>query len=137
MVDVLQSHNGDEGARGSRAGEVQSVVTLRRCNNSRCMTCADFSENLHFKSTVTGKRYTVMTPNNQVLNCKANNIVYLLTCKQCLAQYVGETKQAFNLRNNAHRRSTKNANIHTGCPIVHEHFTEGACAGVGCTVSDR
>ena len=131
MVDVLHPQNGDEGARGSRAGEVQSIVT--KCNNSRCRTCPDFCVDLKFKSTVTGKTHDVVTLDNLVLNCKSRNVVYLLTCKQCLVQYVGETKQPFNIRNNAHRRSTKNTDVHTGCPIIHEHFTEGLCAGVGYT----
>lgn len=139
MVDVLRSGNGVEGARGGRAGEVQSVVTLRRCNNSRCLTCPDFCTNILFKSTVTAKRYEVVAPENSVFNCRTRNLVYLLTCKQCLAQYVGETKQQFNIRNNAHRRSTKNIDIHTGCPIIHEHFTEGLCAGVGyiCQIIEK
>ena len=131
MVDVIQSDNGEEGARESIAGDVQSVVALSRCNDSRCLTCADFIENSNFKSTVTGKMYSVITTNNQVLTCKTKNVVYLLTCKKCLSQYVGETKQQFNVRNNAHRRSTKSVNVHTGCPIVHEHFTEGLCSGIG------
>ena len=133
MVDVLQSLNGDEGARDGRAGEAQSIVTLERCNNSRCLTCPDFCENNYFKSTVTTKVYNVVAPENSILGCRTKNLVYLLTCKQCLVQYVGETKQQFNVRNNSHRRSTKNVNIHTGCPIIHEHFTEGLCAGVGYT----
>ena len=133
MVDVIQPVNGEEGARGSMAGEMQSVVALNRCNNSRCLTCADFNENPNFKSTVTGKMYSVITTNHQVLSCKTKNVVYLLTCKKCLSQYVGETKQQFNVRNNAHRRSTKSVDVHTGCPVVHEHFTEGLCNGMGYT----
>ena len=139
MVDVLRSDNGDEGARGGRAGEVQSVVTLRRCNNSRCLTCPDFCENNYFKSTVTAKVYNVVAPGNSVFNCRTRNLVYLLTCKRCLVQYVGETKQQFNIRNNAHRRSTKNIDIHTGCPVIHEHFTDGLCTGAGysCQIIEK
>ena len=42
---------------------------------------------------------------------------------------MGETGQAFNIRNNSHRSSTVNTERHTGCPIIHEHFTEGKCKG--------
>ena len=53
----------------------------------------------------------------------------MLTCKKCSIQYVGETGQAFNVRNNAHRSGTVSSERHTGCPIIHEHFTEGKCKG--------
>ena len=67
--------------------------------------------------------------NSTHINCKSKNIVYLLICKKCNIQYVGETGQSFNIRNNSHRSSTINTQRHTGCPIIHEHFTEGQCKG--------
>ena len=52
-----------------------------------------------------------------------------MTCKKCNVQYIGETGQSFNIRNNSHRSSTVNVQRHTGCPIIHEHFTIGQCKG--------
>ena len=38
-----------------------------------------------FKSTVTGKGYYIKGE----MNCESTNIVYLITCMNCLEQYVG------------------------------------------------
>ena len=55
-------------------------------------------------------------------NGKTRNIFYLMTCKQCQKQYVGETKLQLNQRINLHRsdvnthklkRSPIADNIHT------------------------
>ena len=57
--------------------------------------CADPNCALHefnnpgstFTSTVTKVTYPITQP----LNCDDHNIIYLITCKQCNQQYVGET----------------------------------------------
>ena len=67
--------------------------------------------------------------NNTDITCKSKNVIYLLICKNFNIQYVGETGQSFNIRNNSHRSSTVNMQKHTGCPIIHEHFTIGQCKG--------
>ena len=136
MVDVIASRNGDGGARGSVAGEGRTIGAPKRCTNrlnSKCKTCPNFCETNNFTSTVTGSTYEILNNTNQRLSCNSRNVVYLLSCKHCLMQYVGKTKQQFNIRNNAHRRSTVKENIHTGCPLIHEHFTQGPCTNADYT----
>ncbi len=45
-------------------------------------------------STVTGRSYT----NPQGGSCGSNNLVYIVTCKKCSKQYVGETTNSINKR---------------------------------------
>ena len=39
----------------------------------------------------------------QDLNCTSENVIYLITCKKCNAQYVGQTHQKVSKRMNSHR----------------------------------
>ena len=59
-----------------------------------------------FKSLVTGRTSQVLSACGP-LGCQSRNVVYLITCKQCDVQYVGETSQILRSRMNNHRTSTK------------------------------
>ena len=49
----------------------------------------------------------------------SENVVYLITCKKCGIQYVGETSQKLRNRLNNHRSSLKRlTNLY-----IHHHFT--------------
>ena len=39
----------------------------------------------------------------QDFNCTSKNVIYLITCKKCNAQYVGQTHQKVSKRMNSHR----------------------------------
>ena len=60
------------------------------CNSARCLTCKfHATEQYTFKSTTYGRSFTI----RQNLCCKSKNIIYLITCKKCNLQYVGETSR--------------------------------------------
>jgi tripartite motif-containing protein 2/3 len=42
------------------------------------------------------------------MDCKSRNIIYLITCKKCHIQYVGETGNPLHTRMNAHRYNILN-----------------------------
>ena len=52
------------------------------------------------------------------LNCDSENVVYLITCKKCLKQYVGETKNPLRLTANNHLSSIRSNLI----SLIAEHF---------------
>jgi hypothetical protein len=58
-------------------------------------------------------------------------LVYLLTCKNCGIQYVGETRQRLSFRLNGHRAGTFDPAKSTGCVHITEHFSEGSCKDAG------
>ena len=86
------------------------------------MNCIDPSCSLHvynnpsktFISTVTGSVY----PIKQALNCDSHNIIYLVTCKSCHIQYVGETGRRHKDRCKEHVQDIKK---NKDCPIS-SHF---------------
>ena len=67
------------------------------CRFKNCNICKELKSKT-FKSEVTNKIYK--TPKNSI--CVTENVVYLLTCTNCLKQYVGETKRGFVVRLKEH-----------------------------------
>ena len=57
--------------------------------------CCEVRKNVNiidsFTSSFTQKTYNI----NHKLNCDDKCLIYFLTCKQCLKQYIGETTDAF------------------------------------------
>ena len=41
------------------------------------------------------------------MNCKSQNVLYLITCRSCKAQYVGLTNSSLNRRMTVHREQIK------------------------------
>ncbi len=62
--------------------------------------CPKPSQNRTHKSTTTGREYKGPAK----YTCKTKNIIYLITCKRCGKQYVGETYRAFETRMKEHLR---------------------------------
>ena len=56
-----------------------------RKRRSGIYTCQVLEESTEFKSTQTGERYKI----RQDIDCKSDNIIYLVTCKKCGFQGVG------------------------------------------------
>ncbi len=63
-------------------------------SNITCRYCPKMDPTGKIMSTVTGRSYT--TP--QGGSCGNNNLVYLVTCKKCSKEYVGETTHSINRR---------------------------------------
>jgi hypothetical protein len=80
-----------------------------------------YSRNRHFyRYTADGKQYKV----NHNLNCDSKCVVYLLTCKVCKKQYVGQTTDKFRFRLNNYKSCQRKAmsnNAHTQA-FFHSHF---------------
>ncbi|XP_066302861.1 uncharacterized protein [Branchiostoma lanceolatum] len=73
------------------------------CGKHRCFTCIYVKMAKNFQSHRTGKQYTIRAH----INCQSKNIIYMIRCKKCGVQYVGETKQTLANRLNGHRSSIK------------------------------
>ena len=88
----------------------------RNCRSS-CKTCPDLVVSNTFQSSVTGRAHSVINHSGERITCKSQNLVYLLTCKNCLYQYVGETCIPLHERINIHRTAK------SGCEIFIDHFS--------------
>lgn len=69
-----------------------------RCNNNKCKACNYITPARHFRSTTNNRSFTV----TGAINCKSRNTIYLVTCKKCGKQYVGETSRPLADRINNH-----------------------------------
>ena len=109
----LSSQSGDD--RGDDRGDNRRhdiatnnacEVGSSRCGQRRCLTCPALKTGSRFTSTITGRSYKVL--GNQALSCSTTSVVYLITCRRCGIQYVGETGQQLRKRMNNHRASIRN-----------------------------
>ena len=68
------------------------------CPNTRCRACSYIMPSRSFSSSHNSKSFTV----RGYITCKTTNVVYLVTCRKCQLQYVGETSRPLADRINDH-----------------------------------
>ena len=86
------------------------------CKHPRCKACAHIKTGTVFNSTTTGAQFRVKA----TADCGTRNVVYLIECKQCNIQSVGETENALRVRLTGHRSDIKNRRIEK--PVA-KHFS--------------
>ena len=62
-----------------------------KCNKPKCVICPYIKEGSRFKSNFSDKS-VVLT---QHLTCEEKNCIYLIQCKKCKQQYIGECKDFY------------------------------------------
>ena len=93
------------------------VTSVNVCDSRRCLCCKSLDTNTVFKSFSTGRRFILNYQDN--FDCKSRNVIYLITCRSCGVQYVGQTKQPLHCRLNGHRQSIKKNKLNT---FLSNHF---------------
>ena len=90
-----------------------------RCNNRNCTTCPYIEHGRNqYTFHSTGETHHIKSH----ITCETFNVIYLIQCRLCNLQYIGETKRRLKDRFNEHRRPILNPTgnyIHTA---VSEHF---------------
>nr|XP_039273918.1 uncharacterized protein LOC120347871 [Styela clava] len=88
-----------------------------KCNRKSCSTCKYSEETKTSTSSVTRLQMNI----NQRITCNSENVIYLITCRKCGMQYVGETGRHLKYRITEHIRSTnqKNKDLAVG-----KHFNQ-------------
>ena len=96
---------------------LNTEVGFHRCGDKRCNTCklGTFTNNISI--TQTSSTFHI----KQHIDCKSANVIYCLTCKKCLAQYIGETEQEIHARQRGHLSDIRSDE--PGLPYV-KHFRE-------------
>lgn len=84
VVDINNSFNTD--------------TFVRRCNTPRCLCCNYIKYTNSFTSSYTKKTFYI----DSEMSCNSKNVIYLIQCSKCKAQYVGETKRRLKDRLNNH-----------------------------------
>ena len=70
----------------------ERVVGFFKCNKPWCLVCVNVTGTNSFSRTVTGKTCKI----NHKFDFDENCLVYLLMCKHCSIQYVGQTVADFH-----------------------------------------
>ena len=109
------------------------VQFIKKCGKGRCLMCKCLKVDTSFRSTNNGKMYRV-TNTNEMYDCHSSNVVYLITCKGCSVQYVGETFQELHHRFNEHRSRIRNFNKSSSTTILVDHLN-GPCKDAGFEVN--
>ena len=76
-----------------------------KCGDKRCKTCPNLKETCEFTSYKTGKTYKI----NFDLSCASQSVIYLISCKVCGIQYVGETTRKMRDRWTGYRQNFEEA----------------------------
>ena len=89
-----------------------------KCGSRRCQVCLNVTETEIFTSTSINQTYKI----NHEFNCKESFLIYLLTCKICRKQYVGQTVDIFRSRWNIFKSNDRKYLV--GEPCMQEHIFE-------------
>ena len=87
------------------------------CGRRRCKCCYEIMTTSSFRSHNTGRRYNIRSN----ITCKSRNLVYLISCKRCGLQYVGETENPLHIRMNGHRSDIRTKRLEK--PVA-AHFSQ-------------
>ena len=82
----------------SKMNESAVSYNVTKCNRRRCSHCLTINESDCFTSSTTSCVHKI----RQTLSCISTDVIYLITCKKCEAQYVGQTHQKCANRMNNH-----------------------------------
>lgn len=127
--DVSRRNNRTLGGSSSSlamGNERPRTGRVRSCR-SDCKTCPALIRKIEIESFTTGRKYSAVGVNPDLITCKLQNYVYLLSCLSCGVQDVGESIVPINLRMNIHRTSK------SGCTFMIEHFNN-VCPGASFSI---
>ena len=83
-----------------------------QCQQPRCKTWPHMETDTSLCSRTTGERFCVKA----TTDCRTRNVVYLIECKKCAIQYVGETENALHVPLTGHRSDIKHCWIDRPVP---------------------
>ena len=99
----------------------QRPTGIHKCNHPRCLTCSFLQEGQTSFTIFTTKETREIT---NYISCHSKNLIYLIQCKKCHCQYIGETKRQLNGRFGEHRRSILNHHQLSNPTPVSLHFNQ-------------
>lgn len=96
-----------------------TFASFVRCQRKICLTCDSCINNdinNTIKSNTTHSHFAV---NRRSYTCTDKNVIYMIQCKRCNIQYVGETTQKIKTRFMQHRYKVKTNQCNT---YLYKHF---------------
>ena len=98
-------------------------VTTKKCGDHTCPLHGKLRSTNQTRSRVSGRAYIT----RGLADCNTKYVVYLIQCKRCDQQYVGQTSQSLKDRITRHMQKIDNTNDSN---TLHDHFRKGQCRGI-------
>ena len=118
-IDIMKlaniKHNVDIGLK----------IHTSKCNDLNCPLHGKIRCTNQARSNISKRTYIT----RGIADCNTKYLVYLLQCRNCGLQYVGQTGQSLKERFKKHLK--KIDQIENPNTAVHDHFRKGTCKGVG------
>jgi GIY-YIG catalytic domain len=80
---------------------------------SNCLCCDMLNSSNTIDSVMMKRSYFPIRSGNIEMNCTARNVIYVVTCKKCDLQYVGQTSRRLKDRALEHKRSIMKQSLDT------------------------
>ena len=126
--NVIKSPSTTVESLSSMCGDGENTKIVRHVSKHGCRLCYSISTKDHFVSTSTHRIYQSEIPVvTDSLDCNSSNVIYLITCKKCSLQYVGETAQKLRERFNHHASCFRHPEKDNTCIILSNHISQGLC----------
>ena len=93
-------------------------VRVGPCQKPHCSWCIYLKSADFIRSSNSGFNFKITDP----MSCHTMNLIYLVECKECHIQYIGETSTSLRSRMNGHR-----SDIYLCKESVGKHFNTGFC----------
>ena len=103
----------------SQKGIITSCTRLGRCTYCPRIKKVDKITSFYSKKTYLCKNL----PSKACITCELSNLIYLISCKKCGLQYVGETKRPFRSRIYEHTRSVLIDDENRSTPVS-RHYSQ-------------
>ncbi|MCP4064406.1 MAG: GIY-YIG nuclease family protein, partial [Gammaproteobacteria bacterium] len=110
----------EDGPRYEIGNHVEQNGITVACGR-KCVTCYHVNTRDSIPITTTRQKMTVLNNTSKIWNCESKNVVYLISCRKCGIQYVGETKRKLAERFREHRRAVINGRSNIR---IYQHFIE-------------
>ena len=134
-VNCLSLDNKFEGSLGQSGIKIntQRAPGNWRCDTVRCKMCSILMTKDEFASHTTGQRYKVKGH----ASCKSSNIIYLIECKRCGHQCIGETSQPLRCRIIGHRSYIMHQRTDESPVVVHFNTSAHSVGDMAVMVIDN
>ena len=97
---------------------------ITQCDDRRCPLHDKLIHSSQVRSRTSRRTYNT----HSKANCNTPNVVYMIKCKICNRQYVGQTSQSLKMRVARHLTTIRNRKVPG---TLHEHFRAGrSCQGI-------
>ena len=96
---------------------------VTRCNNHNCPLHSRLIDSTQVRSNISRRTFHT----HGQATCDTPRVVYMIQCKKCGKQYVGQTAQPLKTRISKHLQAIKNKH-HPGA--LQEHFRKNRCTGI-------